>query len=93
MSEHETEQQTQQAEHESATGTDFWADGRHPVNVGQLVMGLAFVGLAAIWAVLAADVLDGDTLRWLLPVPWLVAGAAGLLATTMGAARRRGGGR
>ncbi|MBM7509233.1 hypothetical protein ABKW28_20270 [Nocardioides sp. 31GB23] len=71
----------------------FWAEGRHPVNVGQLVMGLAFLGLAAIWAVLAADALDGDALRWLLPVPWLVAGAAGLLATTLGAARRRGAGR
>ncbi len=47
-------------------------------------MGLAFLGLAAIWAVLAADALDGDALRWLLPVPWLVAGAAGLLATTLG---------
>lgn len=94
MSEHETELQTEhESATESATGTGFWADGRHPVNVGQLVMGLAFLGLAAIWAVLAADVLDGDALRWLLPVPWLVAGAAGLLATTMGAARRRGGGR
>ncbi len=70
-------------------GQGFWAEGRHPVNVGQLVMGLAFLGLAAIWAVLAADAVDGEALRWLLPVPWLVAGAAGLLATTWGAARRR----
>ncbi|MEN8706392.1 MAG: hypothetical protein ABF306_09680 [Nocardioides marinisabuli] len=75
--------QTEQADQ------DWWARGRHPVNVGQLVMGLAFLGLVTIWAVLAADALDGDALRWLLPVPWLVAGAAGLLATTVGAARRR----
>lgn len=84
MSEHPTEQL-------DVAGTEqgFWAEGRHPVNVGQLVMGLAFLGLTAVWAVLAADALDGDALRWLLPLPWLVAGAAGLLATTWGAARRR----
>ncbi|ANH36740.1 hypothetical protein I601_0287 [Nocardioides dokdonensis FR1436] len=81
MSEHETEPTTEQG---------FWAQGRHPVNVGQLVMGLAFLGLVTVWVLLSADVADGDALSWLLPVPWLVAGAAGLLATTLGAARRRG---
>jgi len=103
VSEHENEQTTEQTMPTTMSPTveppmepaeqGFWAEGRHPVNVGQLVMGLAFLGLAAIWAVLAADALDGDALRWLLPVPWLVAGAAGLLATTLGAARRRGAGR
>ncbi len=90
MSEHETEQTTQEP---APAAQSFWAEGRHPVNVGQLVMGLAFLGLVTVWAVLAADAVDGDALRWLLPVPWLVAGAAGLLATTLGAARRRGGNR
>lgn len=84
MSEQDTSPETEQE-----AGPGLWAEGRHPVNVGQLVMGLAFLGLAAIWALLAADLADGDTLSWLLPVPWLVAGAAGLLATTLGAARRR----
>lgn len=63
--------------------------GRHPVNVGQLVMGLAFLGLLAVWALVQADVVDGHDVRWLLPVPWVVAGAIGLLATTLSSRHRR----
>jgi hypothetical protein len=55
---------------------------RHPVNIGQLVMGVAFLGLVAVWALIQGDVVDGDDVRWLLPVPWVLAGLAGLLATT-----------
>jgi hypothetical protein len=54
---------------------------RHPVNVGQLVMGVAFLGLVAVWALIQGDVVGGDDVRWLLPVPWVLAGLAGLLAT------------
>ena len=57
--------------------------GRHPVNIGHLVMGLAFVGLVGVWALIQADVVDNHDIRWLLPVPWVIAGIAGLLATTM----------
>jgi hypothetical protein len=57
--------------------------GRHPVNVGHLVMGLAFVGLVGVWALIEGDVVDGADIRWLLPVPWVLAGLAGLLATTL----------
>ena len=66
------------------------ASGRHPVNVGHLVMGLAFVGLVAVWALVRSDLVDGHDVRWLLPVPWVVAGAAGLLATTVSGRRRWG---
>ena len=55
--------------------------GLHPVNITQLVMGVAFAGIVAVWALLQADVVAGDELRWLLPMPWLAAGAAGLVAT------------
>jgi hypothetical protein len=55
---------------------------RHPVNIGQLVMGVAFLGLVAVWALIQGDVVGGDDVRWLLPVPWVLAGLAGLLATT-----------
>lgn len=55
---------------------------RHPVNVGQLVMGVAFLGLVAVWALIQGDVVGGDDVRWLLPVPWVFAGLAGLLAAT-----------
>jgi len=62
--------------------------GRHPVNVGHLVMGLAFLGLLVVWALVASDAVDGDELRWLMPVPWIVAGAAGLLASVVASRRR-----
>ncbi|MDR7251633.1 hypothetical protein J2X46_000605 [Nocardioides sp. BE266] len=55
--------------------------GRHPVNIGQLVMGVAFAGMVLVWALVQGDVVETDELRWLLPIPWLAAGAAGLAAT------------
>ena len=62
--------------------------GRHPVNIGHLVMGIAFLGLVGVWALIQSDVVDGDDIRWLLPVPWVLAGIAGLLATTLSGSRR-----
>jgi hypothetical protein len=60
--------------------TGGWAGGRHPVNVLHLVMGVAFLGLFINWALIQSDVLDAHDLRWLLPIPWVAAGAAGLIA-------------
>ena len=54
--------------------------GLHPVNVGHIVMGVAFTGLAIIWALYMSDTVDGHDLRWLLPIPWVAAGVAGLVA-------------
>jgi hypothetical protein len=71
--------------------TDQELSGRHPVNIGHLVMGLAFVGMVGVWALIQADVVQGDGIRWLLPLPWVVAGIAGLLATTLSSRGRRGG--
>lgn len=62
--------------------------GRHPANIGHLVMGLAFLGLVGVWALIQADVVGNDDIRWLLPIPWVFAGLAGLLATTLTARRR-----
>jgi hypothetical protein len=62
--------------------------GRHPVNVGHLVMGIALLGLLAVWALVVSDVVDGDDVRWLLPAPWVLAGAAGLI--TLAATGHRG---
>jgi hypothetical protein len=62
--------------------------GRHPVNIGHLVMGIAFVGLVGIWALVQGDVVDHNDIRWLLPIPWVFAGVAGLLATTLTARNR-----
>jgi hypothetical protein len=54
--------------------------GRHPVNVGHLVMGVAFLGLTLVWALIASDTVEGADIRWLLPIPWVAAGVAGVLA-------------
>ena len=48
--------------------------GRHPVNVGHLVMGIAFLAIVGVWALIQSDVVDGADVRWLLPVPWVLAG-------------------
>jgi hypothetical protein len=59
------------------------SSGRHPVSIGHLVMGLAFLGLVAVWALVQGGVVDNRDIRWLLPLPWVVAGIVGLLATTL----------
>jgi len=67
------------------SAVDSW---RHPLNVGHLVMGLAFLGLVLVWALVVGDVVANDDVRWLLPVPWVLAGGAGLVAMTVSARRR-----
>ena len=71
----------------ATTDTTERQSGRHPVNVGHLVMGVAFLGLVGIWAVIQSDGVDHDEIRWLLPIPWVLAGLAGLVA--MSASSRR----
>ncbi|MFA6298508.1 MAG: hypothetical protein WCS84_08385 [Nocardioides sp.] len=66
----------------------FIESGRHPVNIGHLVMGIAFVGLALVWSLHQGDLAENDALRWLLPVPWVLAGAIGLVATAVTSHRR-----
>ncbi|QIX25840.1 hypothetical protein ncot_03940 [Nocardioides sp. JQ2195] len=63
--------------------------GRHPVNTGHLVMGLVFAGLVGIWALVIGDVVTGDDIRWLLPIPWVAGGAIGLAAATYANVRSR----
>ncbi len=72
-----------------STTSGALASGRHPVHVGHLVMGLAFVGLVGVWALVQGNLVGGDDVRWLLPVPWVLAGAAGLLAATLSGRSRR----
>lgn len=62
--------------------------GWHPVNTGHLVMGVAFVGLVVAWALLASDTVAIEDHGWVMGVPWLVAGAVGLLATVLRGPRR-----
>jgi hypothetical protein len=64
-----------------AGGVTTFGAGVHPVNVAHLVMGIAFAGLVVIWALFMSDAVQGHDLRWLLPIPWVAAGVAGLVAT------------
>lgn len=67
----------------STTGASALERGRHQVNIGHLVMGLVFVGLVGVWALIQSNIVEGGDISWLLPVPWVLAGVAGLLATTL----------
>jgi hypothetical protein len=69
------------------------AGGRHPVNVGHLVMGLAFAGLLVIWALVVSGTVPDDDIRWLLPVPWLLGGGVGLVAVLVSQSRNQRKGR
>ena len=62
--------------------------GFHPVSVGHLVMGVAFAGILVIWALYVTGTTDSDDLRWLVPLPWLGAGVAGLIALVLAPRRR-----
>lgn len=62
--------------------------GRHPVNIGHLVMGVIFLGVVSIWGLVQAQVASTDDLRWLIPLPWVIAGAAGLLVIAFSGRRR-----
>ncbi len=70
---------------------DHPPSGRHPVNVAHLVMGVAFLGIVVVWALLASETLELAEARWLVPVPFLAAGALGLVASVAAGARRRTG--
>ena len=75
-----TEYQTELLEPFSEPGPEPSA-GIHPVNVLHLVMGVAFAGIVAIWALVESGAVGASDLRWLLPIPWVAAGIAGLVAT------------
>jgi hypothetical protein len=57
------------------------SSGVHPVNVLHLVMGVAFAGIVVLWALVESGAVGATDLRWLLPIPWVAAGVAGLVAT------------
>lgn len=56
---------------------------RNPVRIGHLVMGVLFGIFVVLWALVDTDVVDHSQLHWLIPVPFLVAGAAGLIASAL----------
>jgi hypothetical protein len=62
--------------------------GRHQISIGHLVMGIAFLGIVGVWALVQTDTVTGQDIRWLLPIPWVVAGVVGLAATAITGSRR-----
>jgi hypothetical protein len=62
--------------------------GLHQVSIGHLVMGIAFLGIVGVWALVQSDTVTGDDIRWLMPIPWVAAGVAGLVATAVTGSRR-----
>jgi hypothetical protein len=62
--------------------------GRHQISIGHLVMGVAFLGIVGIWALVQTDTVTGHDIRWLMPIPWVVAGVVGLTATAITGSRR-----
>lgn len=62
--------------------------GRHPVNILHLVMGVIFLGVVTIWGLIQGEIASTEDLRWLVPLPWVIAGAAGLLVITLSGRRR-----
>lgn len=66
----------------------LWEIGRHRTDIGQLVMGLAFLSVVGCWLLVQTDVVTGEDIRWLLPIPWVVAGAIGLVVSSVMSVRR-----
>jgi hypothetical protein len=62
--------------------------GRHQISIGHLVMGIAFLGIVGVWALIQTDTVTGEDVRWLMPIPWVVAGVVGLAATAITGPRR-----
>jgi hypothetical protein len=81
--EHPMSEQTESTQvlPEEPTTRSGFAAGLHPVNILHLVLGVAFLGMALNWALIESGVVETSGLRWLLPIPWVAAGAAGLIAT------------
>lgn len=61
--------------------------GTHPVNTSHLVMGIVYLGLVGIWALIETTEIFSHDPQWLLPLPWVVAGILGLTASAT--SRRR----
>jgi hypothetical protein len=68
--------------------TDSRLSGRHQISIGHLVMGLAFLGIVGVWGLIQTDTVTGDDIRWLMPIPWVLAGLVGLAATAITGSRR-----
>ncbi|GAA4077053.1 hypothetical protein ACFFOS_21070 [Nocardioides kongjuensis] len=70
-------------EERSADAKSARRSGWHRVNTGHLVMGVAFTGLLVVWALATSDTVQIEENGWIMGLPWLAAGAAGLIASVL----------
>ena len=59
------------------------------VKVPHLVFGLLFLGIAAVWALVASEAIDADRLPVLAPAVLIIAGVIGLAASLASGRNRR----
>ena len=65
---------------------------RHETDVTSLVFGLVFLGVAALWALVQADLLSLPDASVVGPAVLVVAGLVGIAVTLRRGSRNRGGG-
>ena len=76
--------------YEPADGPAAQPGATHPLNVSYLVVGLVFLGIAAMWTLRVTGAIDTHDLGLLLPLILVIAGAVGLLGfTAKGVSRSR----
>ncbi len=59
------------------------------MKIPHLVFGLLFLGIAAVWALVATDVITEDRLTWIGPAILVGAGVIGLAASLASTRNRR----
>jgi hypothetical protein len=79
----------QQREPDDSPVAEDWApSGPRRPSILHLVVGLVFLGLAAVWALAASGQVSSDD-TWVIPGLLVVAGATGLVAALVASVRSR----
>jgi hypothetical protein len=77
------------AEQQQTNPTETPRHGRHDTDATSLVFGLIFLGAAAVWALVEADVVSWPDASGFFPVLLVVAGVIGLVSSVRRSRRSR----